>query len=121
MSAAVRGAVARLHPSTARALARHADRLGCDRVSVIEYTEESIAVLVTDTASTAIRIMRDVDGRWVLADYNDRSSQYESSDCPAMAREQSYRYSVSRTLSGLRRIGVRSYPSPVAALATVQP
>ena len=60
--------------------------------------------------------IRDDDGRYVEAEWNDRAGQYESSDCASHGMGNAYRYSVSRTLAGLRRLGVKSY-SRARALA----
>ena len=53
--------------------------------------------------------VRDDDGRYVHARYDDRACQWRSDDLPARLAGSGYQYSYAGSLHALRRLGISSY------------
>ena len=104
-------------PRTVAALQRHAARLG----GRLARAEDDSWIGVTSDGERVATAHRDDDGRWVVAEWSERAHQW-TGDSPDGARAGGigYRCTVSRSLRGLRRLGVPSYATPVAALRDIE-
>jgi len=69
-------------------------------------------------ASRYDKYVHQVDGRWVVAEWSEHHSQWQSSNRkPPPGMENSYRYTYARSLRGLVHEGVRTYATRRSALA----
>ena len=89
---------------------RNAVRLGCESIIVS-------ATCITGIGGTGFELHA-VDGRWMLASYDEYWLQYVSSDWPGSGLARLYAW--APTLGRLRAKGVRTYLTPARALATVK-
>ena len=105
-----------MRENTRAAIHRHAARLG----GSVEIDSSSSVVVVDDVLGVVASVARDErDGRWVLASWDGQSGQWKSSDLPTSRQDQGYRYTAGPTLRSLRALGIRSYATPAAALASI--
>lgn len=94
-------------PNTRSALIRLAGHE--DRLSIGEGR-----ITIDNGAGYAATARQLNDGRWIVAQYDARRAQYQSSDM--QHPDRNFAYAFSRSLEGLAEYGVRTYSSPVDAL-----
>lgn len=58
---------------------------------------------------TMDNLVHELNGRWIVAYWDARRSQWISSNRPRLPLEQSYCYSFGLTLASLARVGIRTY------------
>ena len=105
-----------MRENTRAAIHRHAARLGGSAqiyAGIVTIRDERVGEVVASVARD------ERDDRWVVAYWDGQSGQWKSSDLPTLRQDQGYRYTVGPTLRSLRALGIRSYATPAAALASI--
>jgi hypothetical protein len=63
------------------------------------------------------KVVKDLDGQWVRAEWSDTKCEWQSEDLPAELQCEGFQYCMGKTLKQLRRTGIRTYLSEADAQA----